>query len=153
MILVVPTTSDAFYQQTTTFEGITYLLTFAYNQRVQSYYLSIADASGVDIYNGVKLICNMALLRKCSDPRKPHGELFVISSTNDATPPGLQDLVAGSGRCTLLYMTSDWLDQLRSPPEADNATIVANITSGTNAILATIANNTVNQTESTYGQE
>src|SRR5271167_1659258 len=105
MMFDVPTGNEAFYQQTSTFEGVTYLLSFTYNQTCECWYLSIADASGVDIYNGVKLICNNSLFRKCIDPRIFPGALFVQSSTEDTSPPGLDDLLPGSGRCTLQYMT------------------------------------------------
>lgn len=139
--IVIPTTADPFSQQTTTLEGVTYLLTFAYNARCDCWYLSLADSQGVDIYNGVKLICNVALMRKCSDPRKPPGELFVINANNDDSPPGLNDLLASTGRCVLFYVTSDWVALWKTGAV------------GLNTILAQIANNTVNQTESTYGQK
>jgi hypothetical protein len=108
VILTIPTSSDPSYFQTTTLEGSTYGLQFDFNQRCSSWYMSIADASGVDIYNGVKLITGFLLLRRCKDPRKPPGDFFVVSGTSDQSPPAQTDLVAG-GRCSLLYITSDWL--------------------------------------------
>lgn len=109
MMFDIPTRSDSFYQQTTTLDGVSYVLSFTYNQTCECWYLSIADSSGVDIYNGVKLICNNSLFRKCVDPRIFPGALVVVSATEDTSPPELDDLLAGSGRCTLIYITSDWL--------------------------------------------
>jgi hypothetical protein len=127
--LLIQTTNSAFYVQTTTLEGVLYTLSFQYNQRVSAYYLSIADANGVDIYNGVKLICNQRLLRKCADPRKPPGDFWVISSTNDNSPPQLNDLVIGTGRCSLFYFSSDWVGLMTGippgsfSPVGDSATV------------------------------
>lgn len=139
MMITVRTRDDPFYQQTTTFEGVTYVLSFAYSQSRGCWYLSVADASGVDIYNGVQIVCNNSLFRKCIDPRIFPGALVCVTATNDASPPGLEDLVAGSGRCTLIYITSDWLALFKS----GNGQQVVN----------QIQTNTVNQTASTYGQQ
>ena len=107
-----PPTPNAFWTQTTTFEGVTFLLTFQYNQRCSCWYLSIADASNVDIVNGIKLVCGMSLLKKCADPRQPAGALLVLSATADSSTPGLNDLLPGVGRCTLYYISSDWVGLL-----------------------------------------
>lgn len=110
-IQVVPTDALGLpsYNQTTTFEGRQYVLQFDYNQRCAAWYLSIADSLNVDIYNGIKLVCGLPLLRKCKDPRRPPGQLLVVSSTSDQSPASILDLIPGSGRCQLLYVTSDWV--------------------------------------------
>lgn len=107
-ILVVPTGSDPFYTQATTLEGATYLLTFAFSQREACWYLSIATEEGDDIYNGMKLVCNWPLTKKCADPRLFPGELLCLSNSTDLTPPGLTELGPGL-RCELTYYTSDEL--------------------------------------------
>jgi hypothetical protein len=135
MIYVIPTFALPSYIQQTTLEGITYTLQFDFNQRAASWYLSVSDADGVDIYNGVKLVIGFSLLGKCKDPRAPAGILYVFSSTSDFSPPGQFDLGVGA-RCQLVYMTSDW---------------VALLTSGQLAsILAQLA--TTASTPSTYGE-
>lgn len=148
-IEVVPTTGsviagqqvapNAIWTQSATFEGVTYFLTFQYNQRVSAWYMSIADSAGVDIYNGVKLTCGIGLLRKCADPRAPPGVLMVLSATTDMTPPGLADLLPGSGRCTLRYITSDWVAILAQP-------------GGIAQLQAVLQAETQTGTASTYGQ-
>ena len=139
-LLVVPTTSSApSYVQNTTLEGSSYVLQFDFNQRACAWYLSIADASGVDIYNGIKLSCGMPLLRKCSDVRRPPGELLVLSSTADTSPPGLLELLPGSGRCSLLYCTSDWIAQLSSSPLPGAVAVAAGSTAITFSQPQTLA--------------
>ena len=139
-IQVVPTDQNALpsYTQNTTFEGTQYILEFDYNQRCASWYLSIADSDNVDIYNGIKLVTGFPLLRKCVDPRRPPGELLVVSSTTDQSPPGLLDLIPGAGRCQLLYITSDWLALLAAGQLS--------------TILAQLAANTQTSATSSYGQ-
>jgi hypothetical protein len=129
---------NAFFTQTTSLEGTPYLLSFQYNQRCDRWYLSIADASAVDIYNGIKLICRQDLLKKCADPRKPPGSLFLLSQTTDNSPPGLNDIIPSGGRCVLYYMTSDWVALLQAGNSA--------------AIYQQLATNTQGGTASTYGQ-
>lgn len=102
----IPTGADPFYAQTTTLEGVTYLLTFAYNERCDCWYLSIATEEGDDIYDGMKLVCGWPLLHKCADTRAPAGELICWSNSLDQSPARLNDLVDG-GRCQLLYISSD----------------------------------------------
>ena len=108
-ILTVPTWSDPIWNQSTTFEGTKYQLQCSFNQRCIAWYLSIADADGVDIVNGIKLTVGPLLLRKNKDPRRPPGELIVVSNTTVTTPPGMLELLPGSGRCGLFYITSDWM--------------------------------------------
>lgn len=107
-VQIIPTTADPFYSQLVTLEGTAYLLSFQYNQRENTWYMSVADAEGNDIYNGIKLVCSWPLTRQCADPNMPQGEFMVISSTADTSPPGLSDLQP-SGRCVLNYFTSDEL--------------------------------------------
>lgn len=144
MIDIIPTDNTGLqsYVQTTTFEGTDFLLAFQYNQRCASWYLSVADNLGVDIYNGVKLVCGIPLLRKCKDPRRPAGAILCLSSTSDQSPPALYDLWAGSGRCQLLYMTSDWVTLITTQGLA-----------GLAAIQATLTANTQTSSASLYGQE
>lgn len=132
-ILIIPTFSDPSYSQTTTLEGISYTLQFDFNQRAYSWYMSIADADGVDIYNGVKLVCGFSLLKKCKDPRAPPGVLVIISTAQDQTPPGLYDLLPG-GPAQLTYITSDWVAQLLQPGglAAQQAQIAATASNASN---------------------
>ena len=136
-LLVIPTFDDDTWQQSTALEGVTYTLTFQFNQRCAAWYLSIADQDGVDIYNGVKLVCNVSLLRKCKDPRCPPGALIVFSSSATQEPPSRGDLIAG-GACQLMYLTSDGVAQIRA--------------GNLQALVAQAVASPGNASESTYGQ-
>ena len=137
-VQVIPTFNSPFWTQTTTLEGVLYLLSFSYCQREECWYLSVADANGSDIYNGMKLTVGSMLLAKCKDPRKPAGELIVMSGSTDLSPPGLNDLVPGAGRCALYYITSD---------------VMAMILNGTiGTYIKALATNTTQGQASTYGQ-
>lgn len=141
-----PFSGQPSYTETVTLEGSQYQFQFDFNQRCASWYMSLADADGVDIYNGVKLVTGFYLLKKCKDIRKPGsgpplflpGDFILTSSTSDQSPPGLLDLYPNSGRCTLYYITSDWLQLILSGQG--------------NTLLATLEAGLENTTLSTYGQ-
>lgn len=135
---LIPFFSDPSWFATVTLEGSNYGLQFDYNERAASWYMSVADANGVDIYNGVKLVTGFSLLRKCKDPRAPPGALFVYSSTPGGTPPGLYDLISG-GPAQLIYITSDWVAILAQP-------------GGLAALQAQVAASATSAGTSTYGQ-
>lgn len=100
--IAIPTTADPYTSQTTGLDGVPYVLTFAYGQRSDTWTLSIAMVDGTPIASGLKLVCLWDLLAQTVDPNRPPGMLFVLSSTTDLSPPGLEDLAPG-GRCTLIY--------------------------------------------------
>lgn len=105
-VWIIPTGNDPFYSQTTTLEGVTYLLTFTYNERCDCWYLSVDTEEGEPIYDGIKLVCQWPLLQKCADTRLPPGELLCWSnSPGDTSPAKLNDLADG-GRCQLMYIDS-----------------------------------------------
>lgn len=84
-IFVIPTDPLGLssYFMTVSLEGTSYQIELDYNERCAAWYLSVADADNVDIYNGVKLMTGFPLLKKCRDPRRPPGDFFVMSSTAD----------------------------------------------------------------------
>jgi uncharacterized protein DUF6983 len=147
-ILVIPTpfSGGSSYTMTVPLEGFQFQFEFDYNQRCAEWYMSIADADGVDIYNGMKLMTGFYLMKKCKDPRRPGsgppqylpGDFFVISSTADQSPPSLLDLYPGTGRCQLCYITSDWLALIEA---GDLSAIQAQVQAGL-----------VNTIPSSYGQ-
>lgn len=104
-VLVIDTDPTAlFWSQTTTLEGVPYLLTFRYNSRESVYYLQIqsADAS-VTYAQGIKIVPNYFLLRGIGP--LPPGELIAMSTSSDLSPPQLGEL--GNGlRVVLMYIES-----------------------------------------------
>jgi hypothetical protein len=99
---IIPTFDDPYSSQVTNLDGTPYLLTFAWNMRSSTWYLSIATTDGTPIASGIKLVCNFDLLRTVVSPARPPGRIVAISNTTDNSPPGLEDLIAG-GRCALCY--------------------------------------------------
>lgn len=99
--VVIPTdTSLYFWTQTTTLDGVPYLLTFRFNDREQAYYLQIASADGLTTYvQGLKLVCNFPLLMSFTTPP---GEIMCVSFTQDDSPARIGDLGDGL-RCQLFY--------------------------------------------------
>jgi len=101
--VLVPTGDESGgYTQTTTLDGTQYVLSFAYSQRSDCWYLSLSTPDGELIAAGIKLVCNWDLLWKCVSPLRPPGKLYVLSNTTDTSTPGLEDLLP-SARCQLLY--------------------------------------------------
>ena len=100
---VIDTSDDPFYTQVTDLDGINYILSFAYNQRENCWYLSIADIQSSNIVTGIKVVSNWKLLRRGSDTRLPPGELVARSYTQDDSPPGLSDFGPGK-RVELIYI-------------------------------------------------
>jgi hypothetical protein len=96
------TRADPFSTQTTTLDGVPYLLAFSYAQREDCWYLLLLTNDGQRIYGSIKLVCLYSLFNQCVDARKPPGQLVVVSNSTDLSPPGLNDLLP-SGRCSLVY--------------------------------------------------
>jgi hypothetical protein len=89
-----------FWTQTTTLDGVPYLLNFRFNSREQCYYLNISSADAtIDYVIGMKIVSNFFLLRPWTTPP---GEMMCIAQGDDS-PPGLGDMADG-GRCKLIYI-------------------------------------------------
>lgn len=108
-VQAIPTFDLPSWTQTATLEGTAFLLAVRYSVRELTYYLDVADANGVDIYNGMKLMPLQFLMRKCKDPRRPAGDFLVFDASGQQIVPGLHDLSPDGGRCSLQYFTSDLL--------------------------------------------
>lgn len=98
---------EPFYDLQTDFDGVDYSLYFAYNQRLDQWFMSISDATGAPIVRGIAIVCNWGLLSNYSDERLPRGILMCQTNVaTDTTPPGLAELGPGR-RCNLVYLTAD----------------------------------------------
>ncbi len=95
--------SDPFQSFKARLDGRDYLLSLAYNQREDRWYLSIADDEGNPIVSGIKVLANYPLLfRHRYNPAIPPGDLFAVDTTSDGSPPGLSELGKGK-RVQLTY--------------------------------------------------
>lgn len=114
MPLLISTREDPYYQQRTRLDGRDYVLSFAYNEREQRWYLSLADEAEAPIATGLKLITHVELLHVYRyDPRTPPGALMVSDISGDSSPPTQLELGEGK-RCELLYWTAAELAALAS---------------------------------------
>lgn len=105
MIPIPTSTTDRYWTQVTTFEGVDYQLSFRYSDRESCYYLQFSDLSGNVLLMGVKLVSNFPLLRSVIDPALPRGELYAITMSSDDSPARFGELDADSGRVGLWYAT------------------------------------------------
>jgi hypothetical protein len=92
-----------FITQTTALDGVSYQLTFRYNQRQLRYFMDIALADGTLLAAGAALVVGWPLFRNVIDPRMPQGAFIVVAQGADVTtPPAFGELGIGL-RCELIY--------------------------------------------------
>jgi len=101
-VSIIPTGDDTYYQQTTDLDGQEYVLDFRFNTREKVWYLTICDTGSNAIVGGIKVVVGFPLLNRFSDPRLPPGDIYCLTSTQDNTPPGQEELGYGL-RCCLFY--------------------------------------------------
>lgn len=95
------------WSQLTALDGVTYTLTFRWNQRDGRWLLDLADGEGAPIRSGMALNTGELLLRGCVATGRPAGELVVVdtSGANDSDPV-FDDLGAPGARFVLMYITA-----------------------------------------------
>jgi hypothetical protein len=102
---VIPTTDGlARYTQRTILDGREYIFSFNWNSRAAKWSVSIADALGVGIVDGIYLVCGLPLLRLLSDSRSPPGDMYLLDRDGDTGDPGFNDL---GKRCLLIYVEAN----------------------------------------------
>lgn len=88
---------SAFWRQRTELDGKDYLLDFAWNGRLSTWFLSIYDADEVPLVGSIALVCNRPLLRRFQwDPRVPQGEITVLDATGKTAAPNYAQLTDGT---------------------------------------------------------
>ena len=104
VIIETPMASTEYYwTQITSLDGVPYELSFRFNSREQVYYLQISTLDGVPQVGGVKLVSNWPLLRTVNNPLAPPGELIASGIGSDA-PAGFGELGSGA-RVSLQYFS------------------------------------------------
>jgi hypothetical protein len=108
--LIIDTNTELrYYEMQVDLEGATYLLTFRFSDREGVWYVDVADADGVAIRSGVKVVLGAALLRPVTDPRRPPGDFAAIDSSGTGQEAGPGEL---GERVVLGYIESADLAQL-----------------------------------------
>jgi hypothetical protein len=97
MSLIIPTLNDgtAHYTQQNQLDGEVFNFHFDFNSRDDCWYMSIHDIDDSPIKGCMSRRCitNWPLTIRSRDPRRPKGQLLVISVSGE--PPGLYDLGEG----------------------------------------------------------
>jgi hypothetical protein len=71
-----------YFEQETQLDGVTYLLTFRWNDRQEMWFLTVSDIDGDAIVSGLAMVQNWSLLRLVTDERRPPGRLVVFNTEN-----------------------------------------------------------------------
>jgi hypothetical protein len=91
-------------------DGQDFNFKFRYASRQERFYLSIYSADETPLALGIKLVCNIELVRYYRNkPGMFPGELAVVATVSDTTPPTLLELGPGK-RCELTYFTLEELE-------------------------------------------
>lgn len=103
MILRIPTPRNRPYlSQRVQLEGREYSFFFHWSQLESAWYLDLATVEEEPLINGIKLLTNVNLLRRSSDPRLPPGLLFVVDLVSNRDP----DYFTLGNQIPLYYVTS-----------------------------------------------
>ena len=86
--------------QTTNLGGVSYRLSFDFNQRLGRWFVSVFEADGTPVLQSKALVCGVDLLRYT--PEIP-GALFVLDAAAASTDPGFVGLAPG-GAFALVYV-------------------------------------------------
>jgi len=77
------------FSQRITLDGIEYLFQFAWNDREQRWYVSISDINDNPLAMGLKIVANVPLLRRFTNPSLPQGDLIACDLSNQFGEPPL----------------------------------------------------------------
>lgn len=105
-LFIIPAVpGEPFQEQTTTLDGIPYVLRFDWIQRIQRWSFSILSVSGEPLLMTKGLVLGADLLRQSKhDPRLPQGVLLVLDTEGKNADPGLFTL---GRRHLLAYFSAD----------------------------------------------
>ncbi len=105
--LLIPTSSDPHYVQTTSLDGTAYTLTFKWNRRAERWSLTLGTADGEPIIEGIALVTGCDLLKGYRYlPECPPGILVCSPLGSDDATPGIVELGEGL-RVVLTYAEPD----------------------------------------------
>lgn len=105
MEAIALTEDAAFLSLRLTLDGADYLLSLAWSQREEKWYLSLADGEDVPIVSGVKVVADYPLLSLSHhDSRCPPGELMATDTTGQGLDPHFADMSGDAPRVVLVYI-------------------------------------------------
>lgn len=112
MAISIPLLDLPHVDMTVNLDGTDYGLSFRYNQREETYRLSIYTGDGAELAKGQALVCRWPLFRNfTAETRLPPGVLVVLANGADESPPKIGELGPGK-RCELFYFTAAEVEEL-----------------------------------------
>lgn len=104
MSLVLPTRTDlARYSFDIDLDAAKFTFDFEWNDRDAGWYFSMADADGVALLSGRRVVLGYPLIRIYKGAGFPPGELVAIDTSSQNQEPGFGDL---GERVKLIYVTA-----------------------------------------------
>ncbi len=98
---IIPTLTDTeFYVERVELDSVVFELTFAWNTREEKWFLSVADADGVALASGIKIVADWPLFQSVSNADMPAGTMLANDTSGAGLDPGLDDL---GDRVLLMY--------------------------------------------------
>ena len=93
MSVVIPLRTDIpWYTEIVELGGVQYQLEVAWNTRDQRWYISVADADGVNVATGIPVVVDWPLLERFSLTDLPDGTMMAIDLTGNGEEPDKEDL-------------------------------------------------------------
>lgn len=89
------------FERVVTLDGVDYVLHVLWNDRVESWFMSISDINGVELIGARKLVTDVPLITHATVEGRPAGDLWLIDLSGQGVDPGLRDL---DHRVRLMYV-------------------------------------------------
>ncbi len=102
-------TTLAYYEIELVLDDVEFKLTFKFNDRDDSWYMTIRDPDDVLLRAGIRVVNEWALLRLWAEATRPDGEIVSVNQGDIDTLPGLDQLGA---EVLLNYLDEDELIEL-----------------------------------------
>lgn len=83
----LPTRTDlSVYDFTLELDGEVFTIAMTFNRRCNHWYMSLFDADGVAVREGIKLVANWSLLLTWVQQGRPEGGMIAVNPGNDNDP-------------------------------------------------------------------
>lgn len=103
MIGIIPKFDLFSYSMLIDIDGGNYRLRLTYNQRFDSYSLSVYTDGDIPLIEGIPLTLNVSLLGKYVDPRLPPGSIYCVPNQAGITKVGSEEFP----NVDLVYISDD----------------------------------------------
>ncbi len=99
------TADEPFQSFDVVLDGSSYTLELFWNDRIDSWHMSLFDALGEPIVQGVRIASSVPLLRDFVDVRLPSGSFVCLDTFGEDKDPVYDDF-GEKGRCSLIYVSA-----------------------------------------------